>query len=244
MRVRRLPQDRARTILGDRAAQRLRHRIGFARLGHDAQDAPRRQQRRDRQGDGVRRRFVERAEVPLAHLLAPRTFVQRDGLDPDRVVEIGEGRIVERQVAVLADAAGAEVGRVGAQQRLILAAGGLGVASHAGHGEELLDLDIIQQMPAQEGREAGGMAGRQVDIFVHVEDIDRLPRHAGQGAQRGQEGELRVAGGDDDVGDAARRDRGPDDLRRLVSGRRAQRLVGGVDAHRELVDLGCVQGLG
>ena len=80
MRVRRLPQDRTRAILGDRAEQRLRRPPPPCAPRARCQDPLRRQQRRDRHGDGVRRHLVQTAEMALAHLLAPRALVQLDDL--------------------------------------------------------------------------------------------------------------------------------------------------------------------
>ena len=48
------------------------HRRGLAGLGHDDEDAPRAEQRGDRDGDRVRGDVVDRREVAFADLLAPR----------------------------------------------------------------------------------------------------------------------------------------------------------------------------
>ena len=56
-------------------------------------------------------------EVAFADLLAARRGLERDDLHVERVVEVGDRRIVEREVAVLADAAAAEVERMRAEQR-------------------------------------------------------------------------------------------------------------------------------
>jgi hypothetical protein len=51
----------------------------------------------------VSRHLGQAAEVPFAHLLPPRTLVQLDHLHPLRILEEGERRVVERQMAVLTD---------------------------------------------------------------------------------------------------------------------------------------------
>ena len=75
------------------------------------------QQRGDGDGDRVRRHLVDRREMALVHLLSPACDVELDHLHIDRVVEIGHRRVVEREVAVLADAQAAQV------ERMPLAAG-------------------------------------------------------------------------------------------------------------------------
>jgi hypothetical protein len=54
----------------------------------------------------------------------------------------------------------------------------------------------------QKGREAGGMTWRQVDILIHVENVDLRPVDPAQLSERFQKGELRVPGGDDDTGNS------------------------------------------
>ena len=69
-------------------------------------------ERGDRDGDRVRRHVVDRREVPFADLLAARRGLERDDLHVDGIVEVGDGRIVEREVPVLADPAAAQVERM------------------------------------------------------------------------------------------------------------------------------------
>jgi hypothetical protein len=61
-------------------------------------------------------------------------------------------------------------------------------------------LKVVEKMAAQEERKTGRMTWFQVDIFIHVEDIDFAPVDAGGEAQRFQEGELRITGCQDHVG--------------------------------------------
>ena len=76
-----------------------------------------RQQRGDGQRDGVGRHFIQAAEMAFAHLLLARNLVQAHDLYPDRIVKLGEWRIIEGDMPVLADAHGAEIGGMCAQQR-------------------------------------------------------------------------------------------------------------------------------
>ena len=55
---------------------------------------------------------VDVGEVALVHLLEPARPIELDDLHVEGVVEVGDGRVVEGQMAVLADAEAAEVERV------------------------------------------------------------------------------------------------------------------------------------
>ena len=55
---------------------------------------------------------VDVGEVAFAHLLLTAGGVELHDLHVERVVEVGDGRVVEREVPVLADAEAAEIERV------------------------------------------------------------------------------------------------------------------------------------
>src|SRR5690606_32428978 len=59
---------------------------------------------------------------------------------------------------------------------------------------------MVEKMALKESREAGRVIRRQIDIFVHMEDVDFAPVDAGRLPQRFQESELRVACRQDHVG--------------------------------------------
>ena len=107
------PQRRGRTRLADRSPQRGQHRVGLARAGHDDRDDRCPQQCGDRQGVGMGRDVVEPLEAAVVELLITAGRVEPHDLDEDRVEEVGDRRVIERQVAVLADARADDVGRVG-----------------------------------------------------------------------------------------------------------------------------------
>jgi hypothetical protein len=137
------------------------------------------------------------------------------------VVEVGR-RVVEREVAVLADADERHVDRV-ARNRL---------ADRPAHGVDVpLAVELMEhgdprrldEMLAQYPAEAGRMRGRQADVLVEVEQLDPRPVDARAPDQVVQEPELRVAGGGDDAGTAL----GGDGV-----GKGALCVVGGCRAHR------------
>ena len=120
-------EERRRARSRDRTLERVAYRNRLAGFGNDRQDPPGAQERRDGHGDRVRRDVVDRCEVALGHLLAAGSGLERDDLDVERIVEVGDRRIVEREMPVLADAAAAQVERVRAQE--VGVALGLGLGS-------------------------------------------------------------------------------------------------------------------
>ena len=88
--------------------------------------------------------------MALPDLLAPRGKLQRHNLDVTRVGEVGNRRIIEREVTVLPDTATAQVQRMRAQQRLVTARLGVGVG-----GVTFEIVELLQREPAR-------------DAFAHV----------------------------------------------------------------------------
>ena len=85
------------------------------------------QQRRNRDRQRVGRHRVDIGEVTLPHLLAPAGVVELDDLHVGGIVEVGDRRVVEREVAVLTDPETAEVERMRPQQRCVPVALGVRV---------------------------------------------------------------------------------------------------------------------
>ena len=124
-----------------------------------------------------------RGEPALADLLAPAGLVERDDEVGLLGVEIG-GRIVEGEVAVLADADERDVDRrrtrspadlVGDLPRLVLAV------------EEVVRARCpsVANQPLEEvAAEACGMIERQADVLVEMEHLDARPVDARRGNQR------------------------------------------------------------
>ena len=107
------------------------HRRGLALLGHD------REHTTARSSAGIVTVIAcvgtssMVAKWPSRDLLAARRRLERDDLDVERIVEVGDRRVVEREVAVLADPAAAQVERVRAQEVGVAARFRLGVAGVA-----------------------------------------------------------------------------------------------------------------
>ena len=98
LRVRLLAKNRRGTARRDRTFQGRLDRHGLARPRRSDQHDPRPQQGGDGEAERLTRRFVERWEVSLTHLLLAGDLVHVD--DPDQVIRFEVCRwVIERQVA-------------------------------------------------------------------------------------------------------------------------------------------------
>ena len=110
--LRRPPQQRRRARGRHRALEGGPHRLRLAGLGHDGQHPPARSRAGMVTVMACAGTSAVGGEVALVDLLAPAGGVELDHLHVERVVEVGHRRVVEGQVAVLADAQAAQVERV------------------------------------------------------------------------------------------------------------------------------------
>lgn len=185
----------------------------------------------------MRRDFGEHWEATVVHLLAPAGVVEPDDLHEHRVVEIRHGRVIERQVAVLADTEADEVDRRRRQQGRVARArdGGRQLGRQR---VERADRDMVEQVGPQVAPETSRVVGLEADVVIHVEG-----RHAGpveaelrrpRGRdQRGEELVLRRRAGEDDARGALRGQSLAQVRGHGVRGRLAQRRPVGVDDHRQ-----------
>ena len=97
-------EGRCRTDLAV-APHRREHGVGFPRPGYDHRDHRGLQQRRDGQGEGMGGHVLDLLEAAVMNLLAAAGLIEPDHLDQNRIEEVGDRRVVEGQVTVLADPA-------------------------------------------------------------------------------------------------------------------------------------------
>ena len=109
------PSSAARTGSALRASGTIASVPGAQQPGH-----------RDR--DRAGRNVGDGREVAFAHLLELAAIVELDDLDDERVVEVGDRRVVEREVPVLADTEAAEIDRVLLDQARVPRRFALGIA--------------------------------------------------------------------------------------------------------------------
>ena len=114
-RVRLPPQDGGRASNGDWPEQGIPYRDCLPRLGNQTKESFRREQRRNRQRQGVGWNRGQAAEVTFAHLLPFARVIEFHNLDPALLLEIRDGWIVESEMPVFADAETTEVDRLGAE---------------------------------------------------------------------------------------------------------------------------------
>ena len=147
-------------------------------------------------------------------------------------VEVG-GRIVEREVTVLADADKRDVHGPLGQQR----ADARALSRRIGLPSKkviALDASLLDQPLHQELAEARGVIGRQPDVLIEVKQLDLRPRHVALGGERVEEDKLRRAGRRNDSRVAMLLDRRANQRRRIDSRCAAKRRVvtKNLDAHR------------
>jgi len=93
----------------DRSPQCIADGVGFPFFGSDAQHPFGRAEHRDREGKGILRDGGQIWKMAFVDLLLAARFIQLDELDTMRVLEIGDWRIVESEMTILADAETAEI---------------------------------------------------------------------------------------------------------------------------------------
>ena len=122
-----LAQDRRRAVRAQRRLQGIPDRLGLGGAGDNGIDPRGRHEGRDGQGQGMGGHVVKGGKTAIVHLLQAAGLVEGDDLDLQRIGEIGDGRIVEGQVAILANAGADDVDGMGGQEGSVAAALCLGI---------------------------------------------------------------------------------------------------------------------
>src|SRR3954451_10637020 len=224
-----LLEDRGRPHVGHRPFEDLVHGLRLALIGHGEDHHVARQDAPDRHRDRFGRHIVEGGEPALAELLAAAALIQRDNLVGHRRVEVSR-RIVEGEMAVLADAGEHHVDRMGIE-----------------HGVDTLDLTLevrrvaLDEVESAELRKAPGEALLQIapearrmrighgDILVEMKGSDTRPVDFVVLDKAFKHLELAGAGGDDDIRRAVRNDSVDNGLCAEGSGGRAGLGLGCVE---------------
>ncbi len=159
-------------------------------------------------GERQGRHRVDVGEMALVDLLEPAGRVELDHLHVETVIEVGHGRIVEGQMAVLPDPEAAESRGWLDQELGVAAALGPGVGQpvdvvgrRGGRARFAMRSRIQRWNPA-------GVVGPGSHVLVHVEDDDVGPGDIRRGVDEGvDEGQLGVPRGEHGVGHAPGRHR-------------------------------------
>ena len=202
-------QDGRGTTGGNRAEEGGADGVGLARTGDDAGDFAGAHECGDGEGEGVGGHSFEGVEAAVMDLLLAAEFVEFDEFYESGIVEVGDGRIVESEVGILADAEAGDVDGIFGEEGGV--AGdllfGWSFGADEMHGTRC--ADVGEEVLAKKAAEAGGMGVEQGHIFVHVKADDFRPID-GLGGEFGEEFTLRWCAGEEDAGFAACADGGAD----------------------------------
>jgi hypothetical protein len=183
-------ESRRWACLADRAAEGRQHRIGLARAGDHDRNHRRAQERRDRQGIGMSGHITWSLEATVVDLLSSAGCVEPDDLDENRIEEVGDRRVVERQMAVLTDSRTDDVGRLGSEQVLVSQTGRertFRVLTRDQAKAMSIQTHEPEEMLPQVTPERSRVIGVDSQVFIHVERDDPRPVNLVVGDQAGQE---------------------------------------------------------
>ena len=189
------PQIGGGAVRGDGAVQGAFGGLGFALLRTEADHLLRAAQGRDGEGERVEGHLVHAREVTFVHLLLTAGQVELDDLHQTLVLEVGDRRIVEGDVAILTDAEAAEVDFLCVQEG--------GVAFAFRNGLKAIAFEVVEGFRLEAGfdafahvaAEAGFVLGIDAEVFIHVEEGDLGPVHAAEADDFFEKFDLGIAGG-------------------------------------------------
>lgn len=202
---------------------------------HDTDKSGSRDERRNREGEGVLRHAVDGGEAAFADLLLAAGAVELNQFDGARVVEVGDGRVVEGDMAVLADAETAEVDGLCPQQFGVTRAFGERFGAVAAQVVEGAGGQALVDAFPEEAPETGGVIGANAQVLVHVEQRHARPINPGLGHQRVQKGNLRRCGCENRRGGGLAAKRGPQDIACGARGVGSQLVRGAANADGECI---------
>src|SRR5712691_7507264 len=213
----------------DLSLQRIAHGRGLAGVGHHAQDPARLHDLADRHRDRPLGHVLQAREpafaelLPAARLVEPHHDVRLLGR------EIGR-RVVEGEVAVLADADEGEVDLAATDQLADAARLRRWIRPVALDEVEGTRVDAVREALLEVAPEAGRVGCGQAHVLVEMEEDRTPPVDVGSAHERFQELELRRSGGGDHARAALAGDRVAQGGGRFVGGRLAERNLVGEDA--------------
>src|SRR5262249_39202722 len=98
------------------ALQGVSNGLCLSRAGHSSDDCTRGKQRWDRQSQRGLRDIIQAREASVIYLLLTTKPIEFDWLNPGRIIEVGDRRIVEGQMPVLANSKTDKIDRCFPQQ--------------------------------------------------------------------------------------------------------------------------------
>ena len=190
-------KDRCGAMLVDGGGQGLAYCPSLRRRGYDAEKMRSADEHRNCQRDRVLRYVIDLSEATVIDLLIAADLVELDGLDKLFILEISNGRVVECDMTVLADAHNDDVDLGCGEQ------GGVARRFLIGIGGVTLDvIDALEGHKTEDVRvkkvtEALRCGGIKTDVFVHVVRIDAIPFDSLVCNERSEHLVLRGSSGED-----------------------------------------------
>lgn len=109
-------------------------------------------------------------KAPVIYLLLSARRIESNNLDGKRIIEVRDRRIVERKVAILADAHANQVERALGEKTSIASGFEKGRAFRREQMNVLRPLDPGEQMSPKERAKTLRMIGSKAGVLIHVED--------------------------------------------------------------------------
>lgn len=211
--LRLLAEERGRAGGGDGSAKHVVDGLGLPLFRRHAHHFLRGAEGGDGEGEGVRGHGFEGGEVPFLDLLHFAGVVELHEFDPVRIVEAGDGRIIEGDVAIFADAEAAEIDGLRLEER--------GVPGDFVERQVALAVEVMELPGFDEEfhafahitTEARRVIAGDSEVFVHVEQGDLGPIDAAGLDESFEEPDLGITGGEDGGGGTL----AGDDLGQVVS---------------------------
>lgn len=196
-------EDRGGAGGGDRALDGGADGRGFAGTRDVNAEAFRLAENGDGERECVEGHVGERREATVVHLLLAAGEVELDDFDEERVGEVGDGRVVEGDVAVFPDAHADKIDGLFAEEGGIAGGDGAGVGLFGGQRMEAAEGNVAEEMVLEVVAKALRVRGGEADVVVHVKRRDARPverKGSGLVDEGGEEFVLRRGAGEDDAG--------------------------------------------
>ena len=165
-----ISQNRCRTCRRNRIMERSLNGLPLRGTGNRTNQPLPREQRRNGQCHRLFRHIIKGCETTVIDLLLATCIVQLDHLDPNRIIKIGDRRIVERQMSVFANSETDQIYRRCFQQAFVVLLGFFRI-----NQMNLTQWQPVEQPLLEKGGKTLRGSGTQPDVFVHVEGNDSLP---------------------------------------------------------------------
>ena len=116
-------------------------------------------------------------EVAFARLLSSAGFIQNYLSNKQRITEISDGRIIERNMAVFAESHESQINRHCRQQFRIPLHFPIQIGRIAGKVMAHFRMNFFRKASSDPAAEAGRVFGADARILIHVKQFNSVPRN-------------------------------------------------------------------